>query len=283
MGNLFVLDRETGRPLHTVEERAVPKSDVPGEEAAATQPMPAWPALVPQKIAPEDAWGPTAEARQWCREQIEKYRHDGIFAPPSLRGTLVVPGNIGGANWGSAAWDPGRNLIFVNTNRFITIIKLFAREDLPGEYGAARERHRDVEFGRQLGAPYAMSRDWLVSPAGTPCNAPPWGALVAFDLAAGKIRWQSPVGGEPNGSPTLGGPIATASGLAFTAAGKDTYLRAFDSATGAELWKGELPASAQATPMTYEVDGKQFVVICAGGHGKLGTKMGDSVVAFALR
>jgi quinoprotein glucose dehydrogenase len=282
MGNFFVLDRETGKPLHKVDERPVPKSDVPGEESSPTQPMPAWPALVPQKITPDELWGPTPDAVKWCRQQIEQHRNEGIFTPPSLKGSLVVPGNIGGANWGSAAWDPGRHLIFVNTNRFITIVKLMPREDLPDESRAARDQHRDIEFGRQLGAPYAMSRDWLVSPAGTPCNAPPWGALVAFDLAAGKIKWQSPVGGDKQGSPTLGGPIATASGLAFTAAGRDTYLRAFDSATGAELWKGELPASAQSTPMTYEIDGKQYIVICAGGHGKLGTKMGDSVVAFAL-
>jgi len=135
-----------------------------------------------------------------------------------------------------------------------------------------------------------VDREFLISSEGTPCNAPPWGALVAFDLTTGKLRWEAPLGemkpgaksGTKTGTPNLGGPISTAGGLVFTAAAMDTFLRAFDAGTGAEVWKGELPASAQATPMTYEVNGKQYVVICAGGHGKLGTKMGDSVVAFAL-
>jgi quinoprotein glucose dehydrogenase len=142
------------------------------------------------------------------------------------------------------------------------------------------------EFARQTGTPYAMYREFLVSPEGTPCNTPPWGALVAFDLTTGKLRWESPIGemkpGAKTGTPNLGGPMSTAAGLVFTAAAMDTYLRAFDAETGAEVWKAELPASAQATPMTYEADGKQYVAICAGGHGKLGTKMGDAVVAFRV-
>ena len=143
-----------------------------------------------------------------------------------------------------------------------------------------------MEFGRQSGTPYVMSREWLMSPGPVPCNAPPWGALVAFDLAAGKLRWETPLGemkpGTKSGSPNLGGPLATSGGLVFTAAAMDTWLRAFDAATGAELWKAELPASGQSTPMTYERNGRQYIVICAGGHGKLGTKMGDAVVAFAM-
>ena len=131
-----------------------------------------------------------------------------------------------------------------------------------------------------------MYREWLVAPNGQPCNAPPWGAVVAFDLASGKVRWESPLGvmeeGWPAGSPGLGGPMTTAGGLIFAAAAKDPHLRAFDVDTGKELWSVELPASAQATPMTYEWNGRQYVVICAGGHGKLKSKMGDSVVAFAL-
>ena len=286
MGNLFVLDRLSGKPLMEVEERPAPNSDVPGEEASATQPVPAWPALVPQTLRAGDVWGPTREIREWCRKAVEPLRNEGMFTPPSLRGSLVFPGNIGGVNWGGAAWDPEANLLFVNTNRLATVIRLLSRDDLPAEYAKAKAEHRDVEFAKQLGAPYAMAREWLLSPAHTPCNAPPWGALVAFDLAAGKPKWQAPVGdaspGAKTGSPTLGGTFTTAGGLVFTAAGRDAQLRAFDSATGAELWKAELPASAQSTPMTYEMNGKQFVVICAGGHGKFGTRMGDAVVAFTL-
>jgi quinoprotein glucose dehydrogenase len=288
IGNVFVLDRETGKPLMKVEERAVPKSDVPGEDASATQPFPAWAAMVPQKLTAADAWGPTPEIREWCRQKIEALRNDGLFTPPSFQGSLQFPGNVGGVNWGSAAWDPERNLLFADTNRLAASVKLIPRAELPAAY-AQFQKSRNMqygEFGRQTGTPYAMYREFLISSEGTPCNAPPWGALVAFDLATGKVRWEAPLGemkpGAKTGTPNLGGPISTAGGLVFTAAAMDTYLRAFDAGTGAEVWKGELPASAQATPMTYEVNGKQYVVICAGGHGKLGTKMGDSVVAFAL-
>jgi quinoprotein glucose dehydrogenase len=278
MGNLFVLDRENGKPLVPVEERPVPKSDVPGEEASPTQPFPTWPPLVPQRIAVDELEGPTPEIRAWCRETAAGLRNEGMFTPPSLRGTLVYPGNVGGVNWGGAVWDPSRNLLFANTNRLAAIIKLIPREELPAAGRTSREIGRDVEFGGQAGTPYALSRDYLLSAARTPCNRPPWGALVAFDLKAGKVRWESPVGPAL----TLGGPIATAGGVVFTGAGMDTFLRAFDSGTGAELWKGELPASAQSIPATYEFGGRQYVVISAGGHGKLGTKMGDAVVAFAM-
>ena len=286
MGNLFVLDRLSGKPLMKVEERPVPKSDVPGEEASPTQPFPAWPAMVPQKLTPDDLWGPTPEAREYCRKLAESLRNDGMFTPPSLKGTLVFPGNAGGVNWGGASWDARRNLLFANTNRLAAVIRLIPRDQAPAAMSQAKRDLREVEFGRQTGTPYVMSREYLMSPGPVPCNAPPWGALVAFDLAAGKLRWETPLGelipGTKSGSPSLGGPLSTAGGLVFTAAAMDTWLRAFDASTGAEVWKAELPASAQSTPMTFELHGKQYIVICAGGHGKLGTKMGDSVVAFAL-
>jgi quinoprotein glucose dehydrogenase len=190
----------------------------------------------------------------------------------------VFPGHVGGVNWGGAVWDPSRNLLFANTNRVVAVVKLIKREELPAATKMAREFGRDIEIARQTGTPYAVAREFLISPARTPCNPPPWNALVAFDLASGKAKWESPVGPMA----TLGGPIATAGGLVFTGAAMDTFFRAFDSATGAEVWKAELPASAQSIPMTYEFGGKQYVVISAGGHGKLGTKMGDSVVAYAL-
>lgn len=288
IGHVFVLDRLTGKPLHTVEERAVPKSDIPGEDASASQPIPAWSAMVPQRLTAADAWGSTAENRQWCRQQIEALRNDGLFTPPTLRGSLQFPGNIGGVNWGGAAWDPVHNLLLANTDRVAAIVKLIPREDLQ----PAMDRRKDTEtawggeFARQRGTPYAMHREWLVAPNGQPCNAPPWGALVAFDLTTGQLRWEAALGvmgeGWPVGSISLGGPMATAGGLVFTASTLDPHLRAFDLDTGKELWTVELPASAQSTPMTYEFNGRQYIVICAGGHGKMKSKMGDSVVAFAL-
>jgi quinoprotein glucose dehydrogenase len=288
IGNVFVLDRVTGKPLHTVEERAVPKSDIRGEDASPSQPIPAWSPMVPQSLRADDAWGATPEAREWCRQKIQSLRNDGLFTPPSVSGTISFPGNVGGVNWGSAAWDPVRGLLLANTNRVAAIVKLLPREDMQTAMDRARETETawGGEFARQKGTPYGMHREWLVGPNGQPCNAPPWGALVAFDLNTGKLRWEAPLGsmgsGFPAGSINLGGPMATAGGLIFTAAALDPRLRAFDVETGQEVWTVELPASAQSTPMTYEWKGKQYIVICAGGHGKLKSKMGDSVVAFTL-
>jgi quinoprotein glucose dehydrogenase len=286
IGHVFVLDRLTGKPLMTVEERATPKSDIPGEDAAPSQPIPAWSAMVPQKLTPADAWGITPEMKKWCADKIASLRNDGLFTPPSFRGSISFPGNVGGVNWGSAAWDPVRNLLFANTNRVAAVMQLIPREDLQAAYDHTKEMTWGGEFARQRGTPYAMHRDWLVSPLGLPCNAPPWGALVAFDLNTGKLRWEAAEGsfgpGTPAGSINLGGPMATAGGLIFTAATLDPHLRAFDADSGKEAWSVELPASAQSTPMTYELGGKQYIVICAGGHGKMKSKMGDAVVAFAI-
>ncbi|HLJ49205.1 MAG TPA: pyrroloquinoline quinone-dependent dehydrogenase [Bryobacteraceae bacterium] len=288
IGHVFVLDRLTGKPLHTVEERAVPKSDVRGEDAAVSQPFPSWSPMVPQRLTADEAWGATPEARAWCREKIASLRNDGLFTPPTERGTISFPGNVGGVNWGSAAWDPVRNVLIANTNRVAAVMKLIPREDLINAIARRKETEMPWggEFALQRGTPYGMHRDWLVAPNGQPCNRPPWGAVVAFDLNSGKLRWESALGiqgeGWPKGSLNLGGPMATAGGLIFAAAAVDPHLRAFDSDTGKELWTVELPASAQSTPMTYVWKGKQYIVICAGGHGKMGSKMGDAVVAFAL-
>ena len=286
MGNVFVLDRETGKPLSTVEERAVPNSDIPGEDASPSQPIPAWSAMVPQKLTAADMWGPTPEMRKWCEEKLASYRNDGLFTPPTFKGTIAYPGNVGGVNWGSAAWDPVRNILLANTNRVPAVAKLIPRADV----AAARQKPDEMawggEFAPQSGTPFGMHRDWLVSPSGMPCSPPPWGALVAFDLKTGKLRWEAPLGsmgeGAPPGSISFGGPMATAGGLVFTAAALDPHLHAFDADTGKEVWTVELPASAQSTPMTYQWLGTQYIVICAGGHGKMKSKMGDSVVAFRL-
>jgi quinoprotein glucose dehydrogenase len=281
MGNVFVLDRLTGKPLTQVEERPVPKSDIPGETASPTQPFPGWLPMVPQKLTVDDAWGPTAEAKAWCQERIRALRNEGMFTPPSLGGTLVFPGSVGGVNWGSASWDPERQLLFAVTNRLAAVVKLIPRTELKSTLANRATNRMTGEFGTQKGTPFAMYREWLVSPAGVPCNAPPWAALVAFDLKTGKPRWESTVGK----SLTLGGAISTAGGLVLTGASLEPYLRAYSTDTGEEIWKTELPASAQSTPMTYEWEGKQYIVICAGGHGKakdFGAKMGDSVAAFRL-
>ena len=287
MGHVFVLHRETGAPLFPVEERAVPKSSVPGEEASPTQPFPMRPRpLVPARLTADDAWGLTPAERDACRARIMRLRSEGIFTPPSLEGTVIFPGYAGGTNWGSVSHDPVRGLLIAATNRLAFVVTLVPRDRYQAERAAAARPGR--EFAPQRGTPYGMYREALLSPGGLPCNPPPWGALTAVDLATGDVRWEVPLGVSPElptipGSLNAGGALTTASGLIFIGAARDTMLRAFDIETGKVLWGGELPASAQATPMTYRApSGKQFVVIAAGGHSALGTKMGDYVVAFAL-
>lgn len=289
IGHLFLLDRETGAPLHGVEERPVPKSTVPGEEASPTQPFPVGvDPLVPQTLTPEDAWGPTPEDVEWCRKRIAELRSEGLFTPPSLEGSIAYPGNVGGVAWGGASFDPVRQLLVVNTNRLATIVRLIPRDKLAATREAMGDRI-EGEFARQLGTPYAMYREFLLSPRGIPCNAPPWGTLAAVDLTTGKKRWEVPLGafGRPGGpsapgSPNLGGAVVTAGGLVFIAATMDGFFRAFSTETGELEWEVKLPVPAFATPMTYSVGGRQFVVVAAGGHGKLDTELGDYVVAYAL-
>jgi quinoprotein glucose dehydrogenase len=289
-GFLFVLDRETGRPLTRVEERTVPASDVPGEQASPTQPWSVGlPTLSPQGITPDDAYGLLGFDRAACRKAIADSRNDGLFTPPTTgAGTLLVPMGAGGANWGGVAIDPRRNRIFVNTNNAVHRVTLLPVE----EAARRRQQERDKEISMMRGAPYGMIREVLMSPLGLPCNKPPWGKLAAVDLESGELAWEVVLGNTRKlaplglslelGTPTLGGPLVTDGGLVFIGSTMDDLLRAFDADTGRLLWAGELPGGGHATPMTYAVGGRQYVVIAAGGHPVLGSKIGDSVVAFAL-
>jgi quinoprotein glucose dehydrogenase len=289
-GFLFVLERDAGKPVFPVEERPVAKSDIPEEEASPTQPFPvAPPPLVKQKYSADDAWGIDPEERAACRKQLEGLRLDGIFTPPSVKGTLSVPGNIGGLNWSGYAFDPNTGLLFANANNLPFKVRLIPRADFDNRGKRTNERiSEDGEYGPQLGAPYAMFRRPLFSPKFIPCIAPPWGALTAVDMVRGTIKWQVPLGswheGLPPGTISLGGPIVTGGRLVFVAGTAfDPYIRAFDTETGKELWKVQLPAPGHATPMTYQIGGKQYVVIAAGGHAKIEQEsLSDALIAFAL-
>ncbi len=289
-GFLFVLDRDTGKPVFPVEERPVPKSDTPGEVSSPTQPFPvAPPPLVKQKYSADDAWGINAEEREECRKQLESLRLDGIFTPPSVNGTLSVPGNIGGMNWSGYAFDPNSGVLFANVNNLPFKVRLIPRADFDARGKRTNERiGEEGEYGSQIGAPFAMFRRPLFSPNFVPCIPPPWGTLTAVDMVRGTIKWQVPLGswheGLPPGDISLGGPIVTAGKLVFIAGtALDPYIRAFDSETGKELWKAELPAPGHATPMTYEIGGKQYLVIAAGGHAKIEQEpLSDALIAFAL-
>jgi quinoprotein glucose dehydrogenase len=291
-GFVFVFDRVSGKPLFPIEERAVPQGGLPGEWLAPTQPFPVKPApLVPTRVTPDDAWGFTPWDRHKCRELIATFRSEGIYTPPSEGpGTLLTPGSAGGANWGGAAFDAQRRLMIVNVNRVVQVVQMIPRAEIPGVEGISLANGKDVAAA--TGTPYGTRRDWLLSPLGAPCTAPPWSELVAVDLVSGDVRWRVPLGSiekqlpirfEWNlGTPSLGGPIVTAGGLVFIAGTMDGFLRAFDVDTGELLWRYEMPAGTQATPMTYEVNGRQYVVLVTGHHLWFDSPAGDEVVAFAL-
>jgi quinoprotein glucose dehydrogenase len=280
-GFLFVLDRSTGQPIWPVEERPVPQGGAEGERLSPTQPFPTHiPALVPQRIFADDAFGLISSAA--CHDKLAHARNEGLYTPPSPQGTVIFPFTGGGVNWGGAAFDPVNQILYANTSRMVNIVTLIPAGGKPA---------RGIEFGPQSGATFAITREVALSPLGVPCSPPPWGVLVAVDLKAGKIVWQSTVGTTedrgpwglalPWGGPTPSGVLVTGAGLVFTGA-LDAYLRAFDAKTGSELWQGRLPVPALANPMTYTWNDEQYVVIAAGGHSEAGTSIGDSVVAFRL-
>ena len=290
MGMLFVLHRESGEPVFPVEERPVPQDGVPDDALAPTQPFPVRPPpLVPHSVGPDDAYGLLGFDRWICRKQIEERRHGPIYTPPTTQGTVVVPGNAGGSNWGGIAAHPGRRIVVANVMNLPFLVRLVPRAELPE---VMERRDEGDEVAPQDGAPYGLTRETFLSPLGIPCTKPPWGTLAAVDLDRGEILWQRPLGtvadlvGLPIywevGTPNLGGPLVTGGGLVFVGAAMDDFLRAFDLASGAELWRGRLPSGGQATPMGYEVEGRPFVVIAAGGHERGGKAIGDSIVAFSL-
>jgi quinoprotein glucose dehydrogenase len=292
---LFVLDRLTGKPLFPVHEIKVPKSDVPGEETSPTQPLSAL-SMNFKTLTPADIWGATPEDRAECAARFATLRYDGPFTPPSERGSVMLPANIGGSHWGGVAYDSARGIAVVPNNQLAAVVTLIPR----AKWKEMKEKLTNgervgKEFTDMNGTPYVMQRETWLSSRRSPCTAPPFGSLTAFDLKTGKTLWNVPLGTaegldkiglpplpENTGMVNLGGPITTAGGLIFIGATLDAYVRAFDVETGKQLWKFKLPAGGKATPMTYlGADGRQYVVIAAGGDGKVWGKA-DSIMAFAL-
>ena len=295
-GYVFLLDRRTGEPLFPIPEQPVPQGTVAGDYTAPTQPIPTKPrSLLDLPGERDDVWGLTPWDKKACSEVLKGLRYEGPFTPTALEGSLHMPSAFGGQNWGGPALDPDRNMLIVNTQHLGTVVQLIPREQC--ETGSAPE---PIALGPFLdepaeGTPYC-DRRWLgfVSPLGAPCSPPPWGTLAGIDLVSGDVEWQVPLGSSRDmapfpfwfikGSPNLGGPVTTASGLTFIAATTDHFLRAFATETGEELWKGRLPTTAHGLPITYQLaNGEQFVVIAAGGHAALGTPPGDHLVAFKLK
>jgi quinoprotein glucose dehydrogenase len=292
MGMVFAFDRLTGEAIYPIEERPVPQGGVWGEILSPTQPFSSLPPLVRHDaITEDDAFGFFWFDKRGCRKKIAALRSEGIYTPPTTGGTLMNPGFAGGSNWGGLAWHPGSQTLVATVMEFPMWVRLTPRDE------EQAQRDAGVFDGEGYTAmedtPYVLTRGSLMSAIDVPCTRPPWGKLVAMDLGTGKILWDRAVGTiediapapVPNlevGVPVIGGAIVTGAGLVFVGATFDDYLRAFDLASGEELWKGRLPAGGQATPMTYAIEGRQYVVIAAGGHGGAGTTRGDYVVAFAL-
>ena len=311
-GDIFILDRRTGKPVFPVTEQPVPGDAAPGDYTSPTQPFSSVNLRPKRRVTGADMWGATMFDQLVCRIAFNRLRYDGPFTPPSTQGSLVFPGNFGVMDWGGMGIDPVRQIAFAHPNYIAFIDRLIPRKPTSprfdpsvgpaespntpqGPAGGSDLQGSDVKgYNPNYGAPFAVSLNAFRSFLGLPCQAPPWGYVAGIDLVTGKTVWQHRNGTTRDqapiplpfkmGVPSLGGPIVTAGGVAFMGSALDYYLRAYDVTTGKVLWRGRLPAGGQATPMSYwsAKSRRQFVVIAAGGHGTLGTKAGDSIVAYAL-
>ncbi|MGV1949779.1 glucose/quinate/shikimate family membrane-bound PQQ-dependent dehydrogenase [Agrobacterium vitis] len=288
-GDVYVLDRRTGQPIIPIKELPAPGGTIPEDHASPTQPISAL-SFRPPKLEERNMWGVTLLDQLACRIKFHQLRYDGQYTPPSLQGSIIYPGNFGTFNWGSVAVDPEKQVMFGMPTYLAFTSQLVPRDQVPAK--GQDEKGSEQGLNRNDGAPYAVKMGPFLSPIGAPCQAPPWGTVAAVDLKTGKIAYQHRNGTVHDmtplplpfkvGVPGIGGPMITKGGVAFLGAAVDNYLRAYDLATGKVLWEGRLPAGGQATPMSYELNGKQYVVMVAGGHGSVGTKPGDYVIAYTL-
>ncbi|MBZ9937778.1 glucose/quinate/shikimate family membrane-bound PQQ-dependent dehydrogenase [Mesorhizobium sp. BR1-1-16] len=287
-GDIYVLDRRTGEPIIPIHEIPAPGGTIPEDSAAPTQPISDL-TFSPPPLTEKDMWGVSLIDQMVCRIAFHQYRYEGRYTPPSVQGTIVYPGNFGTFNWGSVAVDPERQVMFAMPTYLAFTSRLVPAAKLPPK---GDETASEQGLNRNEGAPYGVLMGPFLSPLGIPCQAPPWGYVAGVDLTTGKIAYKHKNGTVYDmtplplpiklGVPGIGGPLLTKGGVAFLGATVDDFLRAYDVTTGKQLWQARLPAGGQATPMTYSLHGKQYVVMVAGGHGSIGTKPGDYVIAYTL-
>jgi quinoprotein glucose dehydrogenase len=292
-GEIFVLDRRTGEPILPVQEEAVPQGAAEGDHTAPTQPVSAL-SYAPAPLLGRNMWGATMFDQLACRIALKRLRYDGRYTPPTTQGTLVYPGNFGVFNWGSVAVDPEREIAFTTPAYLAFVSRLIPREDETTLYVHKNRPPTALPaLNENFGAPFAVELRPFTSVLGLPCQEPPWGYVSAADLTTGRVIWQHKNGTVRDrapiplpfrmGVPNLGGPLVTAGGVAFLSGTLDYYVRAYDVSNGDQIWEARLPAGGQATPMSYTgADGRQYLLVIAGGHGSLGTKTGDYVIAYAL-
>lgn len=299
-GQVFVLDRATGKPLLQVNELPAPRSLVPGEHLAATQPYSVeLPSFAGPELSERAMWGLTPFDQLWCRIKFREARYEGPMTPPGLSPTVEYPGYKGGIGWGGVSVDLDRNVMIVNSSRIAVYARLIARDEANAILAAAKSRGIHSHIATQIGAPFAAEVAPFLSPIGVPCQQPPYGMLSAVNLKTHKLMWSKPFGTARDSGPfgleshlpfTMGVPnegaaITTSGGLTFIGATQERSLRAIDTLTGRLLWSVRVPAGPQATPMTYisKTSGRQFVIIAAGGHPSMRTKLGDYILAYSLR
>ena len=302
-GQIFILDRRTGRPVFPVEERPVPQGAVPGERLSPTQPYSAaLPAFGGPRPSEKSMWGLTPIDQALCRIRFREARFDGDMTPLATdRPTLTWPGYLGGVDWGGISVDKRRGLLIVNNNQVANYNRLIPRADADrlGIKPMTAAHMSDVGGpAAQKGVPYAAQITPFLSPLAIPCQQPPYGMINAVDLRTGKMVWSRRFGTSrdsgpmalptvlpiPMGVPNIGGSLVTASGLVFIGATQEHAFRAYDVASGRELWKARLPAGGNANPSTYwsAKSGRQFVIIAAGGHGAMLSGSSDALIAYAL-
>lgn len=304
-GQVYVLDRASGEPILPVVQMPVPQHVDTEERIAATQPIsPAMPNTVGppgkemERLRESHAWGITPIDQLLCRIEFRQLRYDGPYTPPTLQGSIAYAGNHGGINWGGIAIDVQRGIMVMNSNRLPYTEHVYPREEIErlGVKSVFRGESAKPAYMAQVGSTYGAKKEPWMSPLEVPCIAPPWGYISGTDLRTQEIVWRRPLGtgydhgplGIPSrlklemGTPNNSGSVTTGGGLTFIGAALDRFMRAFDTETGELLWEARLPAGAQAGPMSYEINGRQYVVAAVGGHDRMDSKLGDSVIAWAL-